>query len=178
MDNRKRYDSNPLRFLIVARGWLLSEYLWYSWIIIDILIGILICHNIIDINLVKIEGFVDASIAGLSFTLIVVSAALEIFKESELKELYKHKKDGQLLLEVLVPYVFTSMLFLGLGIISSIAPLVTISFPLPFVQIIKYLYFITVILGMISLFNVCYDIIINIFNSVRRSVILDDNKKR
>lgn len=182
-NNRRKYDSNPLRFLYVAYQGMMSEVLWGIWLLLIIILIVLNFFGVIDITKIKIGDTIDASIAGLSFTLIVVSAALEIFSRKELIKLYNTKingnsKDGQLLMQVLAPYVFTSMIFLLLGISSVVAPTVVIQISTVCKGIIKFIYIALFILGMFSLFNICYDIVINIFNSVRREVIGKQNKKK
>lgn len=175
-NNRRKYDSKPLLFLCVAYQGLMSEVLWLIWLVLIMILFVLNLFGVIDATKIKIGDTIDASIAGLSFTLIVVSAALEIFSRKELIKLYNTKingnsEDGQLLMQVLAPYVFTSMIFLLLGILSVVAPTVVIQVPTVLKGIIKFIYIAFFILGMFSLFNICYDIVINIFNSVRREVI-------
>lgn len=184
MSEYDKYDGSPVKFLIRARKGLMAEKLWCSWLILCLILFVLNFIGYIDLKRVRIGEFVDSSIAGLSFSLIVVSAVREIFEKDELKILYKkrydNEKQGLLLLKLLSPYVLTSMIFLVLGIISLVAPLVTIPLPLNMVNLVKYFYVALLLLGLFSLFHVCYDIIINIYNSVRREVIKDnknDSKK-
>lgn len=182
-NNRKKYDSNPLLFLYVAYQGLMSEILWKIWLGLIVILILLNLFGVIDSTKIKIGDTIDASIAGLSFTLIVVSAALEIFSRKELIRLYNTKnigdsEDGQLLMQVLAPYVFTSMIFLLLGILSVVAPTVIIQISTFWKGVIKFIYMAFFILGMFSLFNICYDIVINIFNSVRREVIGKQNNKK
>lgn len=182
-NNRRKYDSNPLLFLYVAYQGLMSEILWIIWLILIVILIVLNLLGVIDSTKIKIGDTIDASIAGLSFTLIVVSAALEIFSRKELIRLYNTKnigdsEDGQLLMQVLAPYVFTSMIFLLLGILSVVAPTVVIQISTSWKGVIKFIYMAFFILGMFSLFNICYDIVINIFNSVRREIIGKQNKKQ
>lgn len=182
-NNRKKYDSNPLLFLYVAYQGLMSEILWKIWLGLIVILILLNLLGVIDSTKIKIGDTIDASIAGLSFTLIVVSAALEIFSRKELIRLYNTKnigdsEDGQLLMQVLAPYVFTSMIFLLLGILSVVAPTVIIQISTFWKGVIKFIYMAFFILGMFSLFNICYDIVINIFNSVRREVIGKQNNKK
>ncbi|EGE54960.1 hypothetical protein [Streptococcus parauberis] len=182
MSEYEKYDGRPVKFLIHARTGLMDEKLWCSWLFLCLILFLLNITGVMDLKLIKIGEFVDSSIAGLSFSLIVVSAVREIFEKNELIIIYKRQNDnekqGLLLLKVLAPYVFTSMIFLVLGIISLIAPLVTVALPINMVIMIKYLYVALLLLGLFSLFHVCYGIIINIYNSVRREVIKENIKNK
>lgn len=134
-------------------------------------IGIAYYYAIININNLHIVNFIDASIAGLIFSL-VVSAVLEIFNfnKEEISILFKRKN----LINLLTPYVFTSFIFLILGTISILAPLVSITLSHCVVIIIKYLYISLLTLSLFSLFNICYENIMNIYFYGFRNYILSE----
>lgn len=166
----KRYSSHPVKFMVDGKKGLMSKYLWWMWFLTCISIGITHYFAIININKLQIANFIDASIAGLSFSLVVVSAVLEIFNKEEISILFKRKN----LINLLTPYVFTSFIFLLLGTISILAPLVSITLSHWVVIIIKYIYISLLTLSLFSLFNICYEIIMNIYFYGFRNYILSE----
>lgn len=186
MENNKYhdYENKPLKFLWDTRSELLPAYLWTVWLVIGatLLIGIFL--NIININTIEVVGYVDLSVSGLSFTLVIISAAFEVYNKDELTILLENRgekngRKGLALLETLTPYIFTAFLYLIIGLISVITPLLQIQVPNIVAVILNLIFIMLLILGLFSLFNVTYTLLNSLYYSVIRHkyVIEIENKK-
>lgn len=184
MNSFKDYDRNPILFLWDTKHEILPKYLWRIWSIIILLIFFGAIFDIIDLSVIDSALFIDLSITGLTFTIVIVSAALEVFKGKELVKLLKienEKVNGLYFLELLTPYVFTALIFLLISLFSIIAPLVKINIPIYLANIFNYIYVSILLLSLFSLFNICYSILNHFYYSVRREAEeekLDDKKKK
>lgn len=127
-DLKDNYDDNPFLLLWVGKKALLPRYLTIPWLIIFILLFLANKNNWIDLDITKIGEYIDMSVAGLNFTLVIISAAIEIFSDDELKKLMKGKEGERVknirFINLVTPYVFTSLIFLILGVMSVLIPLI------------------------------------------------------
>lgn len=179
MNSFKDYDRNPILFLWDTKHEILPKYLWKLWIVIVIIILLSAIFGIIDLSSIDSALFIDLSITGLTFTIVIVSAALEVFKDIELVKLLKIKNKkikGLHFLELLTPYVFTAFVFLLISIFSIIAPLIKINIPIFLACIFNYIYISVLLMAILSLFNICFSILNHFYYSVRRKYEGGDEK--
>lgn len=167
------YENKPLNFLWDTRSELLPAYLWKVWLVIGATLVIGILFNIINIDTIEVIGYVDLSVSGLSFTLVIISAAFEVYNKDELTILLESKeekngKKGLALLETLTPYIFTAFLYLIIGLISIITPLLQIQVPNIVAVILNLIFIMLLILGLFSLFNITYTLLNSLYYSVIR----------
>lgn len=172
MKKYNHYDDNPLKLLWDTRKHILPKYIWKVWIAIGVFILVLIFFNLIDLRYISSNSFIDSSISGLSFTLVIVSAAIEIFEKDELVILIKSEKNvkvpGEEMLGLLTPYLFTAILFLFLGIISLISPYITIEFSSFFNSGFNFIYIMLILLSLFSLFNITFTILNDLYYKIIR----------
>ena len=172
MGDYKHYDENPLELLWDTRKYILPKYLWISWFILGIAVFCLMVLNYIDLSYIDAGNFIDTSISGLSFTLVIVSAAIEIFNDGDLVVLIRIKNNknipGEKMLGLLTPYLFTAVLFLLLGIVSLLAPYGTLVVSTTTASILNFIYIMLVLLALFSLFNITYSILNDLYYRVLR----------
>lgn len=173
------FDDNPLKLLWVTKSRLMEKYLW---IILVIIIVFLISGKFLGfVNFSKwqIDSLLDTSISGLSFTMIIISASVEIFNNEELVILIKatanNKPNGYAFLWVLAPYAFSAVLFLLLGIISIITPIIELDILQSFRDWFIIAYISLVVLSLLSLFNISYKTLNDLYYSIIRMSRKSDN---
>ncbi|AQL56245.1 hypothetical protein [Abyssicoccus albus] len=179
--NKKYNDyKNPFRLLWDFRSELLPKYIVVLWLIIGVILVILSGFKLINLSSLDIKEYVSISVSGLNFALIITSAALAVYNKDELTLLLeldfsKHKSrvPGAYFLEILAPYALTLILFLILGLSSVILPLITLTPPLIIRIIVNIIYIEIIILGILSLFNLAYTILIELYYKVQR----DSNRR-
>lgn len=173
-DLKDNYDDNPFLLLWVGKKALLPRYLTIPWLIIFILLFLANNNNWIDLDITKIGEYIDMSVAGLNFTLVIISAAIEIFSDDELKKLMKGKEDEKVknirFINLITPYVFTSLIFLILGVMSVLIPLINFESIDGIADIISIIFIMLLLLGLFSLFNISYNIINDLYYSIGRKV--------
>ena len=178
MGDYKKYDSNPLKLLWDTKKETMATYLWVIWCMMAFLLFIGACFNWIDLSNIDSSSFIDLSVSGLSFTLVIVSAALEVYHTDDLVILLKAKNEeevnGYYFLQLLTPYLFTATIYLIIGMISIVSPLITISFTSGVIKIFNYMFIMLQLLGVFSLFNITYTILIELYNSTVRSKLIED----
>lgn len=172
------YANNPLKFLYHTRKSLLPKYLWCIWLLVGILLIILNFMGYLDFSNFSDDAYVDFSVSGLSFTLVVVSAAIEVFSEDELVVLLESSelnKDNEFL-GLLAPYAFTAVIFVLIGIISLVGPYINIGINSEYLSWLNISYILLVLLGILSLFNIIYQILNDLYYSIKRKKIIKNKK--
>lgn len=173
-DYKNNYDDNPIMLLWIGKKALLPRYLTIPWLIIFIALFWSNKNNIIDLDITKISEYVDMSVAGLNFTLVIISAAIEVYTDEELKKLMKGKENDKVknirFINLITPYVFTSLIFLVLGILSIIVPLINFEEIIEIANLISIIYIMLLLLGLFSLFNISYTIINDLYHSIGRKI--------
>lgn len=164
------YEKRPLKFLWDTRKELLPNYIWKIWVSIGALLFLGTILNVVNINTLEVVGHIDLAVSGLSFTLVIVSAVFEIYNKDEMASLLEKPGDkkGLALLETLTPYVFTALIYLIIGLVSIISPLLEIKVPDTIVLVLNYTFIMLLILGLFSLFNITYLLLNSLYYSVIR----------
>ncbi|MFC6346420.1 hypothetical protein [Vagococcus carniphilus] len=170
----KNFYSNPIKLIWMARSNLLPPYLIVIWflIVISLLTGN-IFFDVVSFEKFDISNYFSASTTGLTFTLAIFTAERNVFKIDELKILAEHqgendKYQGKALLELLGPFVFTSLIFLICGVIALIAPYIDIKISKFLTNILCQAYLDLLILGLFSLFNLVVTMLNDVYHAVKR----------
>lgn len=176
------YTKNPLKFLWHTKKKLLPSYLWWIWIFIGVLLTIGSYYNIFDIASINSQDYISLSIGGLSFALIITSAALGVYNYDELVILLEEKDTVRIpgldFLELIAPYVLTITIFLTIGIISLINQPLTWSPPRIISIAFNIVFLELILLGLLSLYNIAYSILMDLYYSIIRKSTLNREKNK
>ena len=173
------YDEKPLKFLWDSKKEILPNYMWKMWVLIGALLILGIIFNVVNINSLEVVEHIDLAVSGLSFTLIIVSAVSEIYNKNEMVLLLEKPGDkkGLAVLETLTPYIFTALIYLIIGLVSVISPLLEIEVPRIIFLTLNYAFIMLLILGLFSLFNITYFLLNSLYYSVIRYKLVKELKE-
>lgn len=175
----KKYNfyENPFPIIFKRLESLMPKYLLLIFISVVVL-EILFYHSF-NLNNLKLDIFLNSSIAGLSLIPVLFGATFGIFKDKELIKMiiYKKKKDkkydGKVFEGIIAPFILASIIFLIVGSSSLLfsAIRLNISIPIEIKNIIKLIYLDVLLLGIFILFAVVLCIFQTYYNNV-----IDDTK--
>lgn len=171
---KDNFYRNPLRIIWTARSNLLPIYLVVAWLCIVVLLAVgTLVFDFINFSIFSISNYFTASLTGLTFTLAIFTAERNVFKTEELAVLANHKEpgdkfEGRALLELLGPFVFTSLIFLITGTLALLVPYINFKCTETWSIIFTQIYLDLLVLGLFSLFNLVITMLNDVYHSVKR----------
>lgn len=158
IEDKYNFYKNPLPIIFENLDSLMPIYLWLIYILLIVLEFLF--HHLFNLSSLKLDVFLNSSIAGLSLIPVLFGATVGIFKNEDLIKLVifkreKDKKYGKAFNGIIAPFVLASIIFLTIGssslLFSAIKPIISISFEIK--NIIKLIYLDILLFGIFILFG-------------------------
>lgn len=156
------YARNPLLWLIHSWNNTMNTYLWVVWSILALILFIGQASNIIDVRNFHYPNTLELSFIVLLVLPILMILYGKIFEQDELIILLNDDKNE--LLNLYAPFVFSGLLFSIIGVLSFIQTNESVVFSM--------IYLLLLLLGLLSLFNIFYDMLNDLYYSVIRNDIV------